>query len=64
MVDVWKSFDFVIPSEKVLTSLQTIFCHRPVPVAQQSLGLSIREVLLQMEEKSLVSTRAFTGLTW
>ena len=47
MVDVLETFDFVILSEKVLTSLQTIFCDGPVPIAHQSLWLNIRIVLLE-----------------
>ena len=46
MVDVLKSFDCVTLSKKVLTSLQTMFCNRPVPIAQHSLRLNIRKVLL------------------
>ena len=55
MVDVLKSFDCVILSEKVLTSLQTIFCHRSVPIAHQSLWLNIRKILLEREIRATVS---------
>ena len=55
MVDVLESFDFVILSEKVLTSLQAIFCHCSVPVAHQSVRLSIRKVLLEREMRATVS---------